>query len=135
MRDFRSLKVWEKSHVLTLEIYRVTSAFPPGEMYGLTAQLRRAAASVPANLAEGCGKNGDREFGRFVDISLGSASETEYHLLLAKDLGYLTDEAYGNLADRVTEVKRMLTGLARHSRASTPSGHTPRSDVPLIADG
>lgn len=77
MRDFRSLKVWEKSHVLTLEVYRATSAFPPEEMYGLTAQLRRAVASVPANLAEASGWRSEKEFARFIQISLGSASETE----------------------------------------------------------
>ncbi|MGA9994068.1 MAG: four helix bundle protein, partial [Pyrinomonadaceae bacterium] len=89
MRDFREFKVWVKSHDLTLEVYKVTAAFPKEELYGLTSQIRRASASIPANIAEGCGRSGNPELCRFLQISMGSASELEYHLLLAHDLKFL----------------------------------------------
>ena len=94
MQSFRDLKVWEKAHKLTLDVYRVTKAFPADERFGLTSQLRRACASIPANIAEGCGRSGGKELRRFLDIAMGSASEVEYHLLLARDLNYLSDEHY-----------------------------------------
>jgi len=83
MKDFRELKVWEKAHQLTLEVYKATTIFPKDELYGLTSQIRRACASIPANIAEGCGRRGDAEFARFLGIAMGSASELDYHLLLA----------------------------------------------------
>ena len=86
MKDYRSLEVWERSHRLTLAIYATTRFFPKEELFGLTSQLRRACASIPSNLAEGCGRDSDAELKRFVDIAHGSASETEYHLLLAAEL-------------------------------------------------
>jgi four helix bundle protein len=92
VRSFRKLKVWEKSHRLVLAIYKVTGVFPREETYGLTAQLRRCSASIPANIAEGCGRSGEAELGRFMLISMGSATELEYHLLLARDLGYLDSQ-------------------------------------------
>jgi four helix bundle protein len=79
MKDFRDLKVWEKAHELTLSIYQATAGFPPEEKYGLSGQLRRAAASIPANIAEGCGRSGDRELGRFLQIAMGSASAFDFH--------------------------------------------------------
>jgi four helix bundle protein len=111
MRDFHKLAVWEKSHALTLALYRATRAFPRDEIYGLTSQLRRAASSIPANIAEGCGRDGDAELARFLRIAAGSASELEYHLLLARDLVYLAEAEYDGALRKVTEVKRMLTGL------------------------
>ncbi|WP_119072137.1 four helix bundle protein [Aggregatilinea lenta] len=108
MRDFKTLQVWEKSHTLTLAVYRATANFPQSEIYGLTSQIRRASASIPANLAEGCGRNGNAEFARFCYISMGSASELEYHLLLAHDLGFLSDPDYAGLQSSLSEVKRML---------------------------
>ena len=111
MKDFRSLDVWKKSHELVLAIYRVTAAFPKSELYGLTSQIRRAAASIPANIAEGCGRSGDAELGRFLTIAMGSASELEYHLLLSRDLNFLSTSDYARLANSVIEVKRMLTGF------------------------
>jgi four helix bundle protein len=111
MQSFRDLKVWQKAHELTLGVYKSTASFPREELYGLTSQLRRAAASVPANLAEGRCRRGDREFARFVGIALGSASETEYHLLLARDLGFLPQAEHESLAGQVEEVKRMLSVL------------------------
>jgi len=117
MKDFRELKVWQKAHELTLCVYRTTKAFPREEQFGLTAQLRRSAESVAANIAEGCGRDGDPEFARFLQIAMGSASETEYHLLLARDLGLLHDTDYDPLALKVEEVKKMLTALIRKLRA------------------
>lgn len=117
MKDFRQLKVWQKAHELTLTVYKVTAAFPREELYGLTAQLRRAASSVSANLAEGCGRSGEAEFGRFCSIAMGSASELEYHLLLARDLKLIEDENYMQLAQRTTELKRMLAVLLGKLRA------------------
>lgn len=111
VKDFRELKVWQKAHELTLSVYRVTAVFPREELYGLTSQLRRASASVAANLSEGCGRNSDAEFARYCSIAMGSASELEYHLLLAKDLHLFKPGEYEELAPRATELKRMLTAL------------------------
>jgi four helix bundle protein len=111
VKDFRDLQVWHKAHQLTLAVYRHTTTFPGEERYGLTAQLRRSASSIGANLAEGCGRNGDAELARFCSIAMGSASELEYHLLLAKDLELLTAADHAALTDQTTEVKRMLAGL------------------------
>lgn len=108
MNDFKRLKSWEKAHALTLDVYRATKSFPKEEMYGLISQLRRACASVPANIAEGYGRKGDAELGRFLSIAAGSACEVEYHLLLARDLGYLSESQHRKLHDQVCEVKRML---------------------------
>lgn len=113
MKDFRKLEVWQRSHQLTLAVYRLTATFPREEVYGLTSQLRRASASVPANLAEGCGRSGDTELARFATIAMGSASELEYHLLLAHDLGYYPDDIYQQLALETTGVKRMLAGFIK----------------------
>jgi four helix bundle protein len=88
LKDFRKQKVWERSHRLTLKIYEVTATFPKEEQYGLTSQIRRASAAIPANIAEGCGKDGDAEFARYLQIGRGSVSELEYYLLLAHDLGF-----------------------------------------------
>ena len=113
MKDFRELKVWEKAHQLTLAVYRATIVFPKEELYGLTSQIRRACASIPANVAEGCGRGSDAEFARFLQIAMGSASELEYHLLLARDLNLLNSSDYNQLAREVTEVKRMLTSFTQ----------------------
>ena len=114
MRNFRQLDVWEKSHQLTIDIYRLTSSFPKAEQYGLSSQLQRASASVGANLAEGCGRDSDVDFRRFVHIACGSACEVECHLLLARDLGLIGDADHHTLDKRINEVKRMLTGLSRY---------------------
>jgi len=113
LKDFRELKVWEKAHQLTLAVYRATIVFPKEELYGLTSQIRRACASIPANVAEGCGRGSDAEFARFLQIAMGSASELEYHLLLARDLNLLNSSDYNQLAREVTEMKRMLTSLTQ----------------------
>ncbi|HTR66481.1 MAG TPA: four helix bundle protein [Terriglobales bacterium] len=111
MKDFRDLQVWEKAHRVTLDIYRATAGFPRQEMYGLTSQIRRCSASVAANIAEGCGRRGNGEFHRFLQIASGSASELDYHLLLARDLEFLTNGNYQELAKCLAEVRRMLTAL------------------------
>ena len=117
MRNFRTLKVWEKSHGLTLAVYEATRKFPRDELYGLTSQLRRSSSSIPANIAEGCGRSGNPELARFLHIAMGSASELEYHLLLAKDLSILNDSDYNQLAAEVTGVKRMLTSFIKKLKA------------------
>ena len=111
MRDFRELKVWEKGHRLTLAVYKATVRFPQDELYGLTSQIRRSCASIPANIAEGCGRSGDAELACFLRIAMGSASELEYHLLLAHDLNLLDTSDYEPLTKYVTEIKRMLTSF------------------------
>jgi len=117
VKDFHELKVWQKAHQLTLAVYKITASFPREELYGLTTQLRRSCSSVPANLAEGCGRSGDAEFARFCSIALGWASELEYHLLLAKDLKLIKSKDYEELDQRTTEVKRMLTALIQKLNA------------------
>jgi four helix bundle protein len=116
VQDFHSLVVWQKAHAWVLNIYRLSKRFPDDERFGLTSQLRRAAASVPANLAEACGRGGRNEFGRFVQIAMGSASEAEYHVLLAKDLGYLERRDYESVGPAIVEIKRMLAGLLKTAR-------------------
>ena len=116
MKDFKELKVWSKAHALTLRVYEVTRSFPPDELYGLTSQLRRSACSVSANIAEGCGRRSDGEFTRFLQIARGSASEVEYHLLLARDLGYLERNYHRCLEQDVVEIERMLTSLVQRIR-------------------
>ncbi len=111
MQSFRNLKVWEKSHRLTLDVYTSTKAFPRDEMFGLTSQMRRAAASIGMNIAEGCCRKGDAEMNRFLQIAMGSASELEYQFLLAHDLGYLHNPEYERLGAQVVEVKKMLSSL------------------------
>lgn len=91
MKDFKELRVWSKAHDLTVFIYHLTRAFPRDEIDGLTSQVRRSAASIGANIAEGCGRRSDGEMARFLQTARGPASETEYHLLLAKDLGFLSE--------------------------------------------
>ena len=108
MRDFRKIKTWEKGHLLTLAVYRTTKGFPREEQYGLVSQMRRAVSSIPANIAEGCGRSGETELARFCQMSFGSASELEYWLLLSHDLGYLVEADYEDLLARTVEVKRIL---------------------------
>ncbi|MBZ5571743.1 MAG: four helix bundle protein [Acidobacteriia bacterium] len=119
MQSFRNLRVWEKAHVLTLDVYRSSKPFPRDEAYGLTSQMRRASASIGANIAEGACRKGDCEFGRFLQIAIGSASELEYHLLLARDLELLRSTDYQRLSDEVVEVKRMLASLIHKLRAES----------------
>jgi four helix bundle protein len=111
VQDFRKLAVWEKAHKLTVRVYDVTKRFPRDELFGLTSQMRRSSSSVPTNIAEGCGRGSNADFARFLQIAMGSASELEYQLLLARDLTFLTPETHAELEADVLEVKRMLTAL------------------------
>jgi four helix bundle protein len=113
MKDFRQLKVWGKAHEMALFLYKLTVGFPKHELFGLTSQIRRCGSSIPANIAEGCGKVGNSEFHRFLQMSCGSSNELEYHLLLAKDLGYVGDADYQSAQEKLTELKRMLVALTR----------------------
>lgn len=111
MQNYKDLKVWEKGHLFTLKVYDVTKLFPKEEIYSLTNQIRRAASSIPANIAEGCGKNSQNEFAHFLNIALGSANEVEYFLLLSKDLGYLNQKNFELLSQAINEIKAMLISL------------------------
>jgi len=113
MKDFRDLDVWSKAHQAALDIYRATSDFPKEELYGLTSQMRRSCASIPANIAEGCGRRGNGEFHKFLQIAMGSASELEYHLLLSHDLGFIEVKRFQTLTSQVQEIKKMLASLIR----------------------
>ncbi|HZS85838.1 MAG TPA: four helix bundle protein [Stellaceae bacterium] len=111
MQNFRDLKAWEKAHKLVLAIYAATSSCPKEERFGLMAQMRRAAVSVPANIAEGCVRSSDPDFARFLNTAIGSASEIEYFLLLARDLEFIPELRCEQLTVQVQEVKRMLAAL------------------------
>ena len=111
MRDFKDLKVWSRAHKLTIGVYVVTRKFPREELFGLTSQLRRCAASIGANLAEGGGRWSDGEMGRFVLIAMGSTSELEYHLLLSFDLGHIESQEHARMSKELSEIRRMLTAL------------------------
>jgi four helix bundle protein len=113
VKDFRELKVWEKAHKMALQSYRLTEAFPKHELFGMASQIRRCGASIPANIAEGCGRVGNSELHRFLQIACGSASELEYHLLLAKDLGYISAADHLSAHKQLLEMKRMLVALTR----------------------
>ena len=119
MRDFKTLVVWQKAHQVALRIYKATADFPKEEIYGLTSQIRRAASSVPANIAEGCGRNGDVELGRFCHIAMGSASEVEYFLILATDLELIDRSVYDSLNNDLVEMKRMLNAFIQKLKANS----------------
>jgi four helix bundle protein len=116
MRNYRDLVVWEKAHRLTLAVYKNTKAFPSDERFGLTSQMRRASASIAANLAEGCGRRSDGEMGRFIQIAMGSGAELSYHFLLARDLGMLEAELYKGLDSDLSAIMRMMSSLSQAMR-------------------
>ncbi|MBI5289048.1 MAG: four helix bundle protein [Chloroflexi bacterium] len=117
MQDFRDLLVWQKTHQLTLDVYRVTQRFPKHETYRLNAQMRSASVSIGSNICEGCGRGGWPELIQFCQIAFGSLSELEYQLLLARDLSYLDEHTYQELEARAIEVKRMLASFLATLRA------------------
>jgi four helix bundle protein len=119
MQNFRDLKVWQKGHAIVLAIYATTQNFPSTERFGLTSQMRRAAASIPANIAEGCVRSTDRDFANFLHTAMGSASELEYFVLLARDLGLLDHTVHDKLTAELEEIKRMLTALIARLRADS----------------
>ncbi len=110
-RDFKKIKVWQLADILVIEIYRVTKGFPKEELYGITSQLRRAAVSVPTNIAEGANREHVKEYLQFLNISKGSAAEVKYLLHLANQLEYLSPHEYEKLESMADEVARMLHGL------------------------
>ncbi len=117
MRDYKKYDVWEKSHHLVLYVYKeVLPSFPKIEVYELASQTKRAAYSIPMNIAEGCGRNTDKDFVHFLDIALGSVHELEYTSLLAKDLEYITKEKHETLFLKLTEVKAKLINLIKSIR-------------------
>ncbi len=126
MRDFNDLLVWERSHQLTLALYRATDHFPKSEMFGLTRQIRRAGASIPTNLAEGCGRWGDGDMGRFLQIAMGSASELDYLLRLGRDLEYFQPSEYRQLDAELSEIRRMLTGFYKRVRRPAEGRTSPQ---------
>ena len=117
MKDFKNLKVWNKSHKLTLKIYEITRTFPVEELCGLKSQMRRASVSIPTNIAEGCGRNSDAELARFLEIAMGSASELEYLVLLSKELHFFDDNVYNTLIVEIIGIKQMLATLIKKLRA------------------
>lgn len=120
MRDFKELRVWQRSHQLSISIYKVTSTFPKEEVYGLTSQMRRSCVSIAANIAEGCGRSGNAEFARFLQISIGSANELEYYLLLCHDIGLLQSPDYNQLLGELSRIKKMLMTFMQKLRAENP---------------
>ena len=120
MRDFRELNVWRKSHRFVLDVYQHSSQFPSGERFGLTSHLRKSATSIPSNIAEGCGRESEKELSRFLTIAAGSASEAEYQILLAHELRYLSRDDHDHLHTQVTEVKRMLYALIQKMSSTNP---------------
>jgi four helix bundle protein len=117
MKDFRNLKVWEKAHSLTLDIYLKTKEFPRSEMFALTSQIRRAATSIPTNISEGCGRSNGKDFARFLQIAMGSASELVYLVFLSKVLEFIEEVTFTDLIMKITEIKKMLTSLMKKVRA------------------
>jgi len=117
VKDFRSLKVWEKAHALALEVYKLTASFPVDERFGLTIQMRRSGAAIPTHIAEGCGTDNDQDFARVLQLSMRSACDLEYQLLLSRDLTFTRVELYAELEPKVVEVKKMLTVLIQRLRA------------------
>jgi len=113
MQDFRNILAWQKSHQFTLFVYKLTKGFPAVEQFGVTSQLRRAAISIPSNIAEGSCRGSDKDFARFIQIAMGSASEVEYLILLSRDLEYLSPEEYEEANSFITEIKKMLSSLIK----------------------
>lgn len=117
MKKFQELLIWDRSHKLTLEIYNLTRTFPKEELYGLISQIRRSSASIPTNIAEGCGRNSDLDFNRFLVIAMGSASELEYQLLLSYDLKYCTLDDYKRLSNDLDEIRKMINSFSQKIHA------------------
>ena len=119
MRDFHKLKVWQKSHQLALEVYKVSQSFPKEELFGLTSQIRRAVSSVPTNIAEGCGRDSNKDFAHFLQIAIGSASEVVYELLLAHDLQYINKDEYERLTSEMVAIRKMIVKYRAELRTTS----------------
>lgn len=111
MRDYKKYTVWELGHQITLDIYELIKTFPREEIYGITSQMRGAAYSIPSNIVEGCGRESDAEFRRFLIISQGSASELEYFTILAHDLGYIEKDSFETISDKANKIRRSINNL------------------------
>ena len=120
MKDYRTLNSWKVAHELTLRVYEITKTFPKEELFGLTSQIRRASASVPANIAEGCGRDGDPVLKRFLNIALGSACELVYFILLAGELKYLSSTDHAKLAASVLQLRRQLGAFIQKLKSLMP---------------
>lgn len=123
MRDFQQLAIWQRSHQLTLNIYKITREFPREELYGLISQIRRSSSSVPTNIAEGCGRNSLPELKRFLIISSGSASELHYQLILSRDLHYISAQLFKELEDDLIQIKKMIFAYSNKLSASSIPDH------------
>ena len=119
MRDFHKLIIWQRSHQLTLTIYRISKSFPKEEIFGLTSQMRRAVSSIPTNIAEGCGRTSNKDFAHFLQIAIGSATEVEYQLLLAHDINYINDDDYQALTDETVVVRKMIIKYQSELKSSS----------------
>ena len=113
MKDFKSLKVWQKGINLVVEIYKSTKNFPQEELYGLTSQMRRSSVLIPSNIAEGSGRSSDKDFHRFLEISLGSSFELETQLIIAHELEFITDDNFIDISNKVHKIQKMITGLKK----------------------
>jgi four helix bundle protein len=111
MRDFKKIFVWERAQKFSVKIYEYTQSLPKEELYGITSQIPRAVISIPTNIAEGCGKNSEKDFCRFLSIALGSASEVQSLLLLIRDLNYKKEEEINSFENEIIEIKKMLYSL------------------------
>jgi four helix bundle protein len=127
MKEFTDLHVWQEAHRLTVLVYAATRAFPRDEIFGLTSQVRRAVASVEANVAEGHGRFSDTEFHQFCNVAKGSLTEAQCHLMVARDLGYLSLEAWQPLHQQSLVVRKLLQAFMRHLRGRNPE---PRAQSP-----
>jgi len=111
MKDYKNFTVWQKSHQLTLDVYKVLKDFPKDEIFGLISQMKRSSSSIPTNIAEGCGRNTDKDFARFLIIAFGSANELENQFILSKDLKFIDLETSEKLLFQIEEIKKMLNSL------------------------
>jgi len=116
-RDFQKIRAWERGHQMTLDVYRMTRYYPREELFGLTSQMRRAAASIPTNIAEGCGRRSEADLARFMDMSRGSASELTYQMILSRDLEYLAHDVAEKVMVELDEIGRMITSYSRQLRS------------------
>lgn len=129
MQDFKKLIVWQKAHGLVLEIYKASSDFPKHEIYGITSQIRRSASSIAANIAEGSGKYSTEDVNRYFQIALGSAKETEYFLILAKDLYYISETLFTDLDNKLSEVRAILITLIKNNRLNEDQAYYSGSNI------
>lgn len=125
MRDFKELEIWERGHNMALKTFKMTIDFPRQEQFGLTSQMRRSSQSIPTNIAEGCGRDSQKELIRFCSIAMGSASELEYQLLLSKDIGFISSESYDNNNKELLILKRKLNAFIQYLKTQLPNTKTP----------